>query len=229
VHRSSAYYLLSSTVVDGSKCGADTFDTCVSGQCVPAGCDHVLGSGAQLGTQTISYSVFFFYLIVIFFWVDWCGICAGDNSTCQYETGVYNVTRYGYNHVAKIPIGASNIEIRQYGYGRVSNDDTYIALRDTDTGEYLLNGDFVMSMFSKAIQYAGTTLEYSGSDTVVERVKSTQPLRKDLVVEVLTVGNLYPPQVHYTYAVSRPSKNIYKWKNRTTPKWSHCDKRCQGT
>ena len=57
--------------------------------------------------------------------------------------------------------GAINIEIRQYGYRRNSNDDTYIALRDVDTGEYILNGDFVMSMFHKTIQYGGTTLEYS--------------------------------------------------------------------
>ena len=58
-------------------------------------------------------------------------------------------------------IGAINIDIRQYGYHRNSNDDTYIALRDIDTGEYILNGDFVMSMFRKTIQYGGTTLEYS--------------------------------------------------------------------
>ncbi len=159
---------------------------------------------------------------------DWCGICGGDNSTCQRENGVYNVTQYGYNHVTRIPAGASNIDIRQYGYGGVSNDDTYIALRDASSGAYVLNGDFVMSMFRKMIQYAGATLEYSGSDTTVERVNSTQPLRRELVVEVLTVGNLYPPQVHYSYAISRPTRKIYKWKNRATPKWSHCDKICRG-
>ena len=122
---------------------------------------------------------------------DWCGICGGDNSTCTEEKGVYNRTVYGYNTVVRIPSGkwnkyftqgrylscicwfinwnriswifegAINIEIRQYGYRRNNNDDTYIALRDVDTGEYILNGDFVMSMFRKTIQYGGTTLEYS--------------------------------------------------------------------
>ncbi len=119
--------------------------------------------------------------------IDRCGICGGDNSTCQEERGVYNVTRYGYNHVVRIPAGATNIEIRQYGFGRNSNDDTYIALRDVDSGEYILNGDFVMSMFRKTIQYAGMTLEYSGSDTVVERVNTSRPLRKDLLVEASEV------------------------------------------
>ena len=41
-----------------------------------------------------------------------------------------------------------------------------------------------MSMFRKAIQYGGITLEYSGSDAAVERVNSSKPLKKDLVVEV---------------------------------------------
>ena len=30
---------------------------------------------------------------------------------------------------------------------------------------------------------------------MVERINSSLPLRKDLIVEVLTVGSLYPPQV----------------------------------
>jgi hypothetical protein len=33
-------------------------------------------------------------------------------------------------------------------------------------------------------QYGGITLEYSGSDTAVERVNSSKPLKKDLVAEV---------------------------------------------
>ena len=41
-----------------------------------------------------------------------------------------------------------------------------------------------MSMFRKTIQYGGITLEYSGSDSVVERVNSSKPIKKDLVVEV---------------------------------------------
>ncbi len=49
IESSSAYYLLSASVVDGTPCGPDTFDACVNGQCIPAGCDHVLGSGKQLG------------------------------------------------------------------------------------------------------------------------------------------------------------------------------------
>ena len=52
VQDSSTYYLLGASVVDGTLCGADTFDACVYGQCVPAGCDHVLGSGMKLGMNS---------------------------------------------------------------------------------------------------------------------------------------------------------------------------------
>ena len=65
--------------------------------------------------------------------------------------------------------------------------DPFAALKDVDTMEYILNGDFVMTMFRKIILYDGITLEYSGSDTVVERINSSQPLRKDLLVEVSVI------------------------------------------
>jgi hypothetical protein len=58
VQQSSAYYLLGATVADGTPCGADTFDTCVNGQCIPAGCDHVLGSGKMLGKSADFGNVF---------------------------------------------------------------------------------------------------------------------------------------------------------------------------
>ena len=72
---------------------------------------------------------------MVFCIADWCGICGGNNSTCRVERGTYNRTEYGYNGVVRIPAGANNIEILQYGYGGNSIDDTYIALRDVDTGE----------------------------------------------------------------------------------------------
>ena len=71
---------------------------------------------------------------MVFCIADWCGICGGNNSTCRVERGIYNRTEYGYNGVVRIPAGANNIEILQYGYGGNSIDDTYIALKDVDTG-----------------------------------------------------------------------------------------------
>jgi hypothetical protein len=40
------------------------------------------------------------------------------------------------------------------------------------------------------------------------------------------VGNLHPPQVHYSYVISKTSEESFRWKS--LPRWSHCDKICQG-
>jgi len=205
VEHSSNYYLLASSVVDGTPCTPHSFHKCVAGTCVPAGCDHQLDSPAKL---------------------DMCGNCAGDNSTCVKETGIFNKAEYGYNYVTRIPKGAASIEIRQDGYADKKKDDTYIALRDTDTGDYIINGGFVVSMFTKSVQYGGTMLEYSGSDVVQEKIYVSKPIQKDLIVEVLSVGDIHPPQVTYSYLVSKTKPPQYRWK--LTDKWSHCDRLCQG-
>lgn len=102
---SNQYYMLRDKVIDGTPCGPDTFHICVNGQCKPAGCDHVLNSTAELDT---------------------CGVCRGDNSTCQRITGSYNASVYGYTKVAKIPAGSSYIDIRQHGWLDSHNDSNYL-------------------------------------------------------------------------------------------------------
>lgn len=65
-----------------------------------------------------------------------------------------------------------------------------LALVDEDTGEYILNGGFMVSIFRKILLFGGATLEYTGSQTVVERVNSSsRPLKKDLILEVLFKHN----------------------------------------
>ncbi|XP_046444849.1 A disintegrin and metalloproteinase with thrombospondin motifs 9-like isoform X3 [Daphnia pulex] len=207
VEQSSAYYLLKDKVIDGTSCGPDTDDICVNGICKPASCNHVLGRKEQL---------------------DLCGVCGGDNSTCVILNGGYNSTQYGYNTVTRIPAGSSSLDIRQRGYQGSNRDDNYLALMDPQTGEYLLNGNFVVSMFQKTIQFGGTTIEYTGSDAVVERLNSSKPLKKDVVVQVLSVGNLYSPDIWYQYVVSRAEGKSpsYHWKLQE--QWSACSKLCHG-
>jgi hypothetical protein len=60
------------------------------------------------------------------------------------------------------------------------------ALVDGDTGEYILNGGFMVSIFRKLLLFGEATVEYTGSQTVVERVNSSsRPLKKDLILEVI--------------------------------------------
>ena len=204
VKHSPAYYLLASSVEDGTPCTVDGYDTCVGGQCVQAGCDHILGSSVGL---------------------DKCGVCGGDGTSCVLKSGSLNITSYGYNFVVKIPAGASNIDIRQRGWQGLARDDNYIAVRDSETGEYLINGGFILSMYQRHIHYGDVLLDYTGSDVVNERLNCSKPLSRDLIVEVLTVGSLYPPQFSFSY-MSTEKQQEFKWK--TADRWSHCDRLCKG-
>ncbi|XP_076683108.1 A disintegrin and metalloproteinase with thrombospondin motifs 15 isoform X2 [Andrena cerasifolii] len=200
---SNQYYMLEDKVVDGTACGPDTFHICVNGQCKPAGCDHVLKSTAELDT---------------------CGVCRGDNSTCQRIRGSYNSTQYGYTRVTKIPAGSSYIDIRQHGWMESHDDSNYLALRLGEGGEYILNGHF-MVMHHKVIVRSGVTIEYSGSELVVERLNSSRPIGTDLILEVLSVLNVYPPQITYEYTVPKKILNSYTW---ILSNWSECSHTCQG-
>ncbi|XP_032671699.1 A disintegrin and metalloproteinase with thrombospondin motifs 9 isoform X2 [Odontomachus brunneus] len=200
---SNQYYMLRDKVIDGTPCGPDTFHICVNGQCKPAGCDHVLNSTVELDT---------------------CGVCRGDNSTCQRITGSYNASTYGYTRVAKIPAGSSYIDIRQRGWLGSHNDSNYLALRIGEDGEYVLNGNF-MVMHRKVIVHPGVTIEYSGPESIVERLNSSRPIAIDLILEVLSVGNVYPPQITYEYTVPKKILNSFTW---LLSDWSACSQMCQG-
>lgn len=54
----------------------------------------------------------------------------------------------------------------------------------TSRGEFLLNGDFVVTMSKREIHFGNTIIEYSGSDHVVERINSTDRLEEELLLQV---------------------------------------------
>ncbi|VDM29929.1 unnamed protein product [Toxocara canis] len=108
------------------------------------------------------------------------------------------------------------------------------ALRSAN-GEFLLNGHYQVSVFRQLISVQDTVLEYSGSDNVIERINGTGPLRSDIYVHVLSVGNLYPPDIHYEFMVPihnmqsgsyQSAQSSYYW--RFNEHWSECSALCQG-
>ncbi|GFU37857.1 a disintegrin and metalloproteinase with thrombospondin motifs 9 [Nephila pilipes] len=199
----AAYFLLKERVIDGTTCGPETYDLCINGKCMRAGCDHKLDSHAK---------------------DDVCGICGGNGTSCRVIRGKSIQMQYGYNDIVVIPAGASNIEVLQYGRNNTL-DDNYLALMGSDH-EYLLNGNYMISMFPKSIQYAGSLIDYSGSHTIYEKINATKRLGDDLYVQVLTVGSLHPPEVTYQYTISIQEKAIYCW--RLENSWSPCNSICQG-
>ncbi|VDP44587.1 unnamed protein product [Soboliphyme baturini] len=194
---------------------------CVDGSCRPevfqkAGCDHRLGSDLER---------------------DKCGVCGGDGTTCRFVSGHFNEqTSYGYNFVMKIPIGATNIHVDQHAWNDKKEDDNYLALQNAK-GEFILNGHFQVSVFFQEIPVRGTVIEYSGSDNVVERINSTKPILEELFLhvmtsDVLTVGDLHPPDIRYDYFIPNNSvrsavKPDYFW--RAAEEWTRCSKLCHGT
>ncbi|XP_053741370.1 A disintegrin and metalloproteinase with thrombospondin motifs 20 isoform X1 [Synchiropus splendidus] len=201
----TAYYQLKDRVIDGTPCGPDTFDICVQGLCRQAGCDHVLNSKARN---------------------DKCGVCGGDNSSCKTQDGTFNDAQYGYNTVVRIPAGATNIDIKQISYSGKPEDDNYLALSDSQSN-FLLNGNFVVSMFKREINFKGTVIDYSGSDTKVERINCTDRIEEELVLQVLCVGNLHNPDVRYSFNVPiQEHREQFVWD--PTGSWLECNRVCQG-
>ncbi|KAJ6656242.1 hypothetical protein lerEdw1_003970 [Lerista edwardsae] len=197
VSGTTSYYQLKDKVVDGTQCGTDSHDICVQGLCRQAGCDHVLNSKAT---------------------VDRCGICGGDNSSCR--------TLAGYNIVVKIPVGATNIDVYQHSYSGKPEDDNYLALSNTE-GKFFLNGNFVVSMSKKEIGVYGANFEYSGSNSTVEHINSTGRLEEEILLQVLCVGNLYNPDVRYSFSIPVEERNdLFAWDPYGL--WQDCSKMCQG-
>ncbi|KAM9593052.1 A disintegrin and metalloproteinase with thrombospondin motifs 9 isoform 1-T1 [Trichechus inunguis] len=201
----TAYYQLQDRVVDGTPCGQDTNDICVQGLCRQAGCDHVLNSKARR---------------------DKCGVCGGDNSSCKTVAGTFNTVHYGYNTVVRIPAGATSIDVRQHSFSGKAEDDNYLAL-SSSKGEFLLNGDFVVTMSKREIRVGNAVIEYSGSDNVVERINSTDRIDQELLLQVLSVGKLYNPDVRYTFNIPIEDKPQQFYWNSHGP-WQACSKPCQG-
>lgn len=49
---------------------------------------------------------------------------------------------------------------------------------------FILNGDYVVSMFKKEIKIGNAVIEYSGSDAPVERINSTYRIDQEIVLQV---------------------------------------------
>ena len=192
VEYSTAYYLLSSTVTDGTPCTVDGYDMCVAGQCVQAGCDHILGSNSRL---------------------DKCGVCGGDGASCVFKSGFFNSSNYGYNFAVKIPAGASNIIIKQKGW-RSARDDNYISLKDSVSGKYIVNGGFTISRYKSHINFGNVILEYTGSDVVDEVISCQKPIPRDITVEIISVAVENYPQVSYSYWISTKTYVQNRRRNR---------------
>lgn len=104
----------------------------------------------------------------------------------------------------------------------------FAALVDGETGEYVLNGNFVTSSFKRDLVYGGLTITYSGSHSRIERITTpkNRKLSRDLVLEVLAATGT-PPDIRYRYTINKEMAPKYGWQ-LYQGNWTECNSICRG-
>uniref|UniRef100_A0A8B9J981 A disintegrin and metalloproteinase with thrombospondin motifs 1 n=1 Tax=Astyanax mexicanus TaxID=7994 RepID=A0A8B9J981_ASTMX len=161
-----------------------------------------------------------------------------NTQTCESSHVWFD--RAWYSDIVTIPIGATNIDIKQRSHGGVKHDGSYLAVKQA-SGEYLLNGNFSVSTVEQDIPARGAVLKYSGSATTLERIQSFRQLQEVLVIQLLsTAAEPNPPKVKYTFFIPKgvtfnkpkeksPSAHVIhpfgvpQW---VLGEWSECSKSC---
>nr|CAB3219994.1 A disintegrin and metalloproteinase with thrombospondin motifs 18 [Phallusia mammillata] len=206
--------MLADQVADGTPCDATSSDVCIEGKCQHVGCDYVLGSNATY---------------------DACGVCNGDNSTCQTVDGSYNdrVRDSGYYQVVRIPRGARSIRISE----QRCCTHSYIAVRNANNKHrYYLNGGWRIDL-SGETTFVGAKWTYERKAFHPETLTTRGPIDTDIVIEILVVAR--NPGVTYSYTlpvidnripdlrVGKPvtiNRYQYQWEVN----YSECSKSCAG-
>ncbi|XP_012867367.1 PREDICTED: thrombospondin type-1 domain-containing protein 4 [Dipodomys ordii] len=164
-------------VIDGTPCGQDGVDICVSGQCKSVGCDDYLGSHKVM---------------------DKCGVCGGDNTGCQVVSGVFNhaLTSLGYHRVVEIPQGATKINVTE-----MHKSNNYLALRSR-SGRSIINGNWAIDRPGR-YEGGGTMFTYKRpneiSSTAGESFLAEGPTNE--ILDVYMIHQQPNPGVRYEYVI----------------------------
>uniref|UniRef100_A0A672Q2I8 ADAM metallopeptidase with thrombospondin type 1 motif 18 n=1 Tax=Sinocyclocheilus grahami TaxID=75366 RepID=A0A672Q2I8_SINGR len=179
------FFAMSSKVKDGTSCSDYKGGVCIDGICEPVGCDQVLGSKAAL---------------------DACGVCKGDNSTCNFYSGLYTLQHRAneYYPVVTVPAGARNIRVQE-----MEISTSYLAVRSLKLGTYYLTGDWTVDWPGR-FQFAGTTFNYQCSFNRPEILYATGSTNETLLFEILLQGK--NPGISWEYTLPHPEKkHNYTW------------------
>nr|XP_042717857.1 ADAMTS-like protein 5 isoform X3 [Chrysemys picta bellii] len=154
------FYYTFGRVLDGTRCSPDSPDLCISGQCLTAGCDGLLGSGSRS---------------------DACGRCDGRNDSCLFVKRVFRAALpssgfFGYKNVTRIPAGAMHIKV-------TDRSRNYLALMNGEQ-QYVINGDWAID-WPGAYEVAGTTVRYARDPDNHETLEAAGPTEEDLHIMVL--------------------------------------------
>ncbi|XP_076008631.1 A disintegrin and metalloproteinase with thrombospondin motifs 5 [Genypterus blacodes] len=177
------YVVFSQRVIDGTECRPYSSSVCVKGKCIRTGCDGIIGSKLQF---------------------DKCGICGGDSTGCIRVVGNFTKRSKGYTDVVKIPTGSTHIKVRQHKAKDQTRYTAYLAMR-RPSGEYLLNGKFMISTSETIIPLIGSVLNYSGWSQRDEWLHSMGPgaIQEALLVQILATDAKKPLDIRYSFYMPR--------------------------
>ncbi|CAL8281279.1 unnamed protein product [Arctogadus glacialis] len=202
---------LETQVHDGTRCSySDDYSLCVRAECEHVGCDHQVASDMQ---------------------EDRCGVCGGNNSTCQVVKG--NFTRSakeGYLKILEIPEGARHLVVTEH---RASPH--ILALKNQETGLLFLNGDGQLPD-SRGVIERGVAWTYTNQEDR-DTVATSGPLRNCVIIMMRCHGDA-KVTVSYKYVIKETDKScppsavdnrlpddtgLYQW---ALKKWSECSQPC---
>ncbi|XP_058019754.1 ADAMTS-like protein 5 isoform X4 [Ahaetulla prasina] len=173
------FYYSFGRVLDGTPCSPASPELCISGRCLRAGCDGVLGSEAQ---------------------ADACGVCGGKNESCVFIQEAFRVAVpasgfFGYRNVTQIPVGARQIRV-------IDNSRNYLALMEANQ-HYVLNGEWAVDQ-PGVFEAAGTQWHYTRTANGHETLEAAGSTSGDLFVMVL----FQDENISIDYQYWRPRKQI---------------------
>ncbi|GLG94753.1 Papilin [Gryllus bimaculatus] len=195
------YASLAPLVKDGTHCRKGSHDICVGGQCVPVGCDWVLGS------NTVE---------------DMCGECGGDSSTCQFKESVYKtINGKGYEVIATVPQGSYNVRIEE----KEPSVNT-IAVSDKCGKHFFLNGNNSEYANGEYSFGEGVLGVYSHPEPERESLLIAGPTGEDLLIYAVFYGHPNPG-IYVSFYVRNSTGYIptYRWEFL---EWEPCSARCGG-
>ncbi|XP_072420985.1 A disintegrin and metalloproteinase with thrombospondin motifs 17 [Chiloscyllium punctatum] len=199
--------LVAERVLDGTPCGPYETDLCVNGKCKKIGCDGIIGSAAK---------------------EDRCGMCNGDDKSCEIIKGDFNQSRgMGYVEATVIPVGARRIRVVEEKPAH-----SFLALKDST--KQSINSDWKIELPGE-FPMAGTTVRYVRRG-LWEKMSAKGPTKTPLHLMVL----LFHDQsyvIHYEYTISvnnsiesssevqKQLEPFYLWTNTG---WGDCSVHCGG-
>ncbi|XP_047238126.1 A disintegrin and metalloproteinase with thrombospondin motifs 12 isoform X2 [Girardinichthys multiradiatus] len=190
-------------VTDGTPCFMKnkSRNICVNGVCKEVGCDFGIDSNAV---------------------EDRCGVCLGDNTSCETVYRTYNEQEgFGYVDVGVIPEGARDILVKE-----AEEAGNFLALRSVGSDEYFLNGNFIIQ-WNGEYEAGGTTFYYERSGNM-ENLTAPGPTNQPVMLQLLFQEMNPGIKLEYTIKKTRVTENevpepIYSWRHGA---WTDCSTTC---